>query len=146
MSIVTDSRSGGEVSERRPVQASGVGQNGERVLSIQTFEAGDVTVMRPLSELTAEVGNQWRSQFHALIPGRGLVVDLDGVPFMDSAGLGVLIGGIRRVREGGGEVALAATQPAMRRLLRITGLDKIVEVSDCAEEARHRLDGAHPTP
>ena len=40
-----------------------------------------------------------------------LLIDLSAVPFMDSAGLGALIGGIRRAREAGGDVAVACSRP-----------------------------------
>ncbi len=40
-----------------------------------------------------------------------LVIDLSRVPFIDSAGLGALIGGIRRTRELGGQVAVACSRP-----------------------------------
>lgn len=137
--IVTNSRPLGEPVESTAPQAASHLLNGESVLAIQILEAEGITIMRPLSELTAEVVNQWRTRFQELEPGRRLVVDLDGVPFMDSAGLGILIGGIRRVREGGGEVVLACAQPGMRRLLRVSGLDKIVVVTDDEEAGRHVL-------
>ena len=48
---------------------------------------------------------------------------------MDSAGLGALIGGIRRAREAGGEVAVACSRPTLTRLLHTTGFDRIVPVT-----------------
>ncbi len=47
---------------------------------------------------------------------------------MDSAGLGALIGGIRRAREAGGDVAVACSRPTLTRLLHTTGFDRIVSV------------------
>ena len=54
---------------------------------------------------------------------------------MDSAGLGALIGGIRRAREHGGEVAVACSRPTLTRLLHTTGFDRIVPVTETLDAA-----------
>jgi anti-sigma B factor antagonist len=59
-------------------------------------------------------------------PGR-LIVDLTGVPFMDSSGLGVIVTCLKHVRESGGDLALV-TPPASAptKLLALTGLDRAI--------------------
>ena len=69
-----------------------------------------------------------------------VVIDLSGVPFMDSAGLGALIGGIRRTRDAGGDVAVACDRPTLTRLLHNTGFDSIVPVEDSIEQALAALE------
>jgi len=71
-----------------------------------------------------------------------VVIDLSEVPFMDSAGLGALIGGIRRAREHGGEVAVACSRPTLTRLLHTTGFDRIVPVTDTLDAAVDALGAA----
>jgi len=61
------------------------------------------------------------------------------VPFVDSAGLGALIGGIRRAREAGGDVAVCCNRPTLVRLLHTTGFDRIVTVADTVAEAAASL-------
>lgn len=61
-----------------------------------------------------------------------LLVDLEGVEFLDSFGLGVLVGAVRRARTHDGEVVLACSRPRLRRLLTVTRLEEIVEVVDDA--------------
>jgi len=56
---------------------------------------------------------------------RHFVVDLNGVTFIDSAGLGVLVGALKRVRAGGGTMRLVCRQPRVLRLLQLTGLDEV---------------------
>lgn len=51
-----------------------------------------------------------------------VVVDLAHVPFIDSLGLGVLVGGLRRARSGGGDLRLAGPNELTTRVLRATGL------------------------
>jgi anti-sigma B factor antagonist len=57
-----------------------------------------------------------------------LIVDLTKVEFLDSTGLGALIGGQRRAKEFSGDVRLVATEGQILRLLRITGLLKVFSV------------------
>lgn len=57
-------------------------------------------------------------------PGRPLVVDLEGVDFIDSAGLGVLLGGLKRAKDTGGDVLLVATGQNVVRVLELTGLTR----------------------
>ena len=64
-----------------------------------------------------------------------IVVNLEGVEFMDSTGLGVLIGSLRRCRERGGEFALAAPRETVHKVLRITGLDKVFPTYESVDEA-----------
>ena len=59
-----------------------------------------------------------------------VLVDLSDVRFVDSTALGVLIGGLKRVRDRGGDMALLGPQRTVRRVLGITGLDKIFAIYD----------------
>jgi len=51
-----------------------------------------------------------------------IVVDLAGVSFIDSTGIGVLVGGLKKARERGGEVAFCSPQTRVKRVFEITGL------------------------
>jgi anti-anti-sigma factor len=59
-----------------------------------------------------------------------LVVDLSGVYFMDSTGLAVLAVAHKRLQHAGGGLVLAGPTPAVRRSLEITGLDKMMPLTD----------------
>ncbi|MFJ5074820.1 STAS domain-containing protein [Streptomyces sp. NPDC088553] len=64
-----------------------------------------------------------------------LVLDLSGLDFMDSSGLNVLIRSVHRAREAGGDLYLAAPNPAVRRILEITGLTTTLPPHDRVAEA-----------
>ena len=64
-----------------------------------------------------------------------LIVDLARVDFLDSTGLGALIGGQRRAKEFDGEVRLVAKEGQILRLLRITGLLKVFSVYSTLDDA-----------
>jgi anti-sigma B factor antagonist len=63
-----------------------------------------------------------------------LVFDLSEVPFCDSSGLGVLVGGFKRTRACGGSFRLTGVSPHLLKTLTITGLTKVFPVhADVAE-------------
>lgn len=66
---------------------------------------------------------------------RHIVVDLDGVDFLDSTGLGVLVGGLKRVRSQGGELALVCTRGPILKVFEITGLTKVFAIHDTVDAA-----------
>ena len=96
------------------------------MFEVQVEVAEDHTVCRAVGELDAYTVGEFREALNGVDETARLVVDLNGVPFMDSAGLGALIGGIRRVRDGGGAIAVLCDRPAITRLLHTTGFDRIV--------------------
>lgn len=109
------------------------------MLEIQVEQADPYTTCRPVGELDAFTVSQFRQALSDLASSPRLLIDLSGVPFVDSAGLGALIGGIRRVRELGGEVAVCSTRSTLTRLLRTTGFDRIVTVAETVAEAAAAL-------
>lgn len=64
-----------------------------------------------------------------------LVADLSAVDFLDSTGLGALIGGLKRLREAGGSLTLVIVAPRTLRLFQITGLTKVFAIHLTAAEA-----------
>jgi anti-sigma B factor antagonist len=110
------------------------------VLNIHTEESNDgFVICRPVGELDAFTVSQFRQALADLAASRRLIIDMSGIPFVDSAGLGALIGGIRRTRELGGDVAVACDRPTLVRLLRTTGFDRIVSVTETVDEAMASL-------
>lgn len=109
------------------------------MLNIQLDEGDDYTVCRPVGELDAYTVGQFREALGELASKPKLLIDMSEVPFVDSAGLGALIGGIRRAREVGGDVAVCCNRPTLVRLLHTTGFDRIVSVTETMEEAARSL-------
>ena len=105
------------------------------MLEIQVERTEDHTVCRPIGELDAHVVNEFREVLAGLVREPRFVIDLCEVPFMDSAALGALIRGIRRIKEQRGAVAVACNRPAVCQLLHTTGMDRIVGVFDSHQGA-----------
>ena len=68
-----------------------------------------------------------------------LVVDLSGVDYLDSTGLGVLIGGLKRARERDGDLKLICDNVRILRIFEITGLTKIFDIYRTEAEALDKL-------
>jgi anti-sigma B factor antagonist len=64
-----------------------------------------------------------------------LVLNLDKVGFLDSAGLGVLVGGLRRVRAHDGSLDLVCTQQRILKIFRVTGLTEVFGIYETAGQA-----------
>jgi anti-sigma B factor antagonist len=64
-----------------------------------------------------------------------LVVNMERVEFLDSTGLGVLVGGLKRVRAHDGSLDLVCTQERILKIFRITGLTKVFGIHDTVDEA-----------
>lgn len=111
------------------------------MLEIEVEETDGYTLCRPVGELDAYTVTTFRESLGELANRPQVVIDLSDVPFMDSAGLGALIGGIRRARENGGEVAVACSRPTLTRLLHTTGFDRIVPVTETVDDAVAALPG-----
>lgn len=65
-----------------------------------------------------------------------VLVNMEDVGFIDSSGLGVLVGGLRRAKERSGTIRLVCTRENILKVFRITGLDKVFPIFSTTEEAR----------
>lgn len=103
--------------------------------AVEELVQGQVDVCRFRGELDSCSASAAR-EFAAGMCGRGRVVlDLSEVTFIDSCGLGVVVGAIRRIRETGGEVVVSISRPSVSRLLHTVGLSSIVTMTSTVEEA-----------
>lgn len=108
---------------------------------VTTFqERTGITVCHMTGDLDAFTAADLREAAASLRGATRVVFDLSDVPFIDSTGLGALIGGIRRLREAGGSVVVCSTRAPVLRLLRTVGLDRVVRVTHDPDEARHHLE------
>ena len=99
----------------------------------------------PIIELEGEVDVYTAPQLKQQVIGvlesgaRELVIDLTKVDYLDSTALGVLIGGLKRMREVDGNVTLVCPGPRIRRVFEITGLDKIFDIYNTQEDAQEAI-------
>src|SRR5579859_1353952 len=86
----------------------------------------DVYTAPRLRELLIELVNLGHYQ---------LVVNMEKVEFLDSTGLGVLVGGLKRVRAHDGSLDLVCTQERILKIFRITGLTKVFGIHETVDDA-----------
>jgi anti-sigma B factor antagonist len=106
-------------------------------LSLSTRTEGDRTVVVVGGEIDVYTAPKLREQLIDLVSSGQyhLVVDMEGVEFLDSTGLGVLVGGLKRVRAHEGSLRLVCTQERILKIFRITGLTKVFPIHGSVEEA-----------
>lgn len=96
------------------------------------IEEDGTAVLSLAGEVDVSNVEQVREAAVKLLEGNGkrLILDLSGVEYMDSSGLGMLVGLLKRQRESGGVLAIAGHQPRVQRLFEITGLKQVFELYD----------------
>jgi anti-sigma B factor antagonist len=95
------------------------------------------TLLEVVGEVDVYTAPALRDRISDLIDAgqHALVVDLGGVEFLDSTGLGVLVAGLNRAKEVGGSLTLVCPQERVLKLFRITGLDEVFTVHGTVDEA-----------
>lgn len=109
----------------------------QQKVEIDIQDKGDYRVLVPVGDLDVYTVGSLRDALGKMIEQETsrVVVDLDGVPFMDSSGLGALMGGVRRLREAGGDLAISCTREQHLKLFTITGFGEGVSIAPTVEEA-----------
>jgi anti-sigma B factor antagonist len=112
-------------------------------LVIDRADQEDTPVVALRGELDVDGVSEVREALLAAIGdgGRRVVVDLEALDFIDSAGLGVLVGGLKRARTNDGDLALVCTSRNVLKVLELTGLTRVFAIHDSREAAV-----AGPTP
>ena len=101
-------------------------------------DAGGVAVLAVHGELDLECAPALKEALVEAIgehPGERIVVDLEGLDFIDSVGLGILLGGLKRARTVDGDLVLVATGRNVLRVLELTGLVRVFEIHPGRAEA-----------
>jgi anti-sigma B factor antagonist len=106
-------------------------------MDIEVTQAGPVTVVVPQGDLDMAVADRLRRALGELLDkGRTkLVLDLSGVAYIDSSGLGALVATLKRARGVGADIKLCALQPDVRSIFDMTRLIKVMEVYGTRAEA-----------
>jgi anti-sigma B factor antagonist len=95
------------------------------------------TIIAVSGEIDVYTAPKLREKLISLADGGSfqLIVDMEGVEFLDSTGLGVLVGGLKRVRSQDGWIDLVCTQSRILRIFKITGLNKVFSIYNSVPEA-----------
>jgi anti-sigma B factor antagonist len=88
-------------------------------------------------EIDLYTAPEFKERMVALIEDgkKRIVVDLSAATFIDSTTLGVLVGGVKRLRPAGGTLALVCTDQNITKIFEITGLDRVFPIHASRDEA-----------
>ena len=112
-------------------------------LGLDSSERDGFSVLAVSGEVDVATVPRLREQLHSLVAAGNtrIIVDLDSVDFLDSTGLGVLVGALKRVRSHDGTLSLVCTQPRIRKVFEVTGLTKVFALFDSVDEAVAGTEG-----
>ncbi|MEU4404573.1 STAS domain-containing protein [Streptosporangium sp. NPDC023963] len=113
---------------------------------VRTWRSGTCVVVQATGELDMAVAPRLRAEIDGALHEAGtpnLVMDLTGVPFCDSVGLGVIVGTLTRLKEAHGRLMLVVSPGMITHLLTITNLDRHFETRDSLREALDAMAPSH---
>jgi anti-sigma B factor antagonist len=107
-------------------------------LDIDLDRDGDACVVSLKGEVDVHTSPSFKNELVGAIDGgcKHIVVDLEGVDFIDSSGLGALVSGLRRVKELDGWVRIVCRREQILKVFKITGLDRVFPIHATVAEAR----------
>lgn len=106
-------------------------------LEIPDSDVAGWTVVAASGEIDVAAAPMLRERLVDLISGgtHQVVLDLEDVDFIDSTGLGVLVGAVRRARADDGDLRIVCTNSRLLRIFDITGLDQVFTIDASVDGA-----------
>lgn len=102
----------------------------------------DTLIVRLRGEIDLVVADNLRKELDDVLDkeaSKNLLLNLKGVYFIDSSGLGVLLGRYKKVSRNGGKVFIVSPQPQVRKILDLSGLLRIMGEYSSEEEALEKI-------
>lgn len=100
------------------------------LLRTDVAERDGCTVVTATGQLDVATAPALHQRLEAAQLGRAsaVVLDLDGIEFVDDLGLGVLLAAVKRARQSDGRLLVVASRPRILELFDLTGLDRVLEI------------------
>ncbi len=111
-------------------------------MGFQVETIQNIVVIRPNGELDLHLADQLRDSIDEALDVHNshyLIVNLGNVSYIDSSGLGVLLGRYKRLAAKGGKVLLVAPSPQVKKVLELSGLFRIMDTFLTEQEAVQRI-------
>src|SRR5256714_2923600 len=103
---------------------------------------GDAYVISLAGEVDLYTAPEFKQQLLDVIAqgARQVIVDFTDTTFIDSTTLGVLVGGVKRLRTNDGQLSLVCSDRNITKIFEITGLDRVFAIHPSREDAVAALD------
>jgi anti-sigma B factor antagonist len=114
---------------------------GSSGVSVTSRAGRGCTVVRVAGDLDLASAPDLRAGLQQAVDDGGdtIVLDLAGVPFIDSSGLGTIVLTYKDLQQRAGRLCLAAVQPFVLKVLELTSVDRLVSIYDSVEAAEDDL-------
>ena len=115
-------------------------------LEVDLEMIGKVLVVRLSGELDDHTADYVRERVSRAIERnhvKNLVLNFQAVTFMDSSGIGVVLGRYRQIKQRDGKMIICAVPPVIKRLFSMSGIFKLVEFVDTEAEAVEKIGGMY---
>jgi anti-sigma B factor antagonist len=116
---------------------------------IKTEELGDGGYIISLAgEVDLYTAPEFKQQLLEVIGqgARNVVVDFSDTTFIDSTTLGVLVGGVKRLRTNDGQLSLVCSDRNITKIFEITGLDRVFTIYPTRNEALEQITSSSRPP
>ena len=116
---------------------------------IKTEQLGDDAYVISLAgEVDLYTAPEFKQQLLEVIGqgGKQVIVDFSDTTFIDSTTLGVLVGGVKRLRTNEGQLALVCSDRNITKIFEITGLDRVFNIYPTRVEAVAKVKSADKPP
>ncbi|MFZ4452196.1 anti-sigma F factor antagonist [Salibacterium aidingense] len=111
-------------------------------LSVNLEQVGDVLCVRLKGELDHHSSRELRAKVEQFLEQNRplhIVLNLEELVFMDSSGIGVILGRYKQVRKNGGEMVVCSISAPVKRLFELSGLFKILRLENREMDALRKL-------
>jgi anti-sigma B factor antagonist len=116
---------------------------------IKTEQLGDDAFVISLAgEVDLYTAPEFKQQLLEVIGqgGKQVIVDFSETTFIDSTTLGVLVGGVKRLRTKDGQLSLVCSDRNITKIFEITGLDRVFDIYPTRDEAVAQVKSADQPP
>lgn len=106
---------------------------------LQSIRDGNSVIVRLAGELDHYCAQSVRRELDSLIADRTvrwLILDFSRLQFMDSSGIGVILGRYRQLRDRGGQVGVVHMNEHIARIFHMSGMDRVIRQLDRQEAAQ----------
>lgn len=106
-------------------------------MEVRVEQQGSTTIVAPSGDIDLSVSRDLQTRLRDVFSKKPdkVVVDLEGVPYMDSSGVATLVEGMQIARKQNAELILCRLQPRVRSIFEIARLEKVFTIVDGFDEA-----------
>ena len=114
----------------------------EMDLQIEVFKNKKHAVLSLSGEVDAYTSTHFRDIMLGVIEEGlyNIVIDMAMVEYIDSSGLGALVGGLKRITEKNGKIYIVSGSDQVKKVFEITGLGRVFEMFDNTEDAVSEIE------